>query len=432
MKKLVSSLFCLVLLLGIHSCTDKDDNLSVARPQDVITKDSEMFTLLERITTETDDPLEDIVCIDFVYPLEVKLYNNELIETSSVILSDDAHFSAFLGMISPTQALSISYPIETTLNDGSLFSVANNTELKIAIDNCSQEDIIGYCNGIFTSEGGSGEDVDCVWEVIYEEGKDNAYAGGTFLIHPDNSLIFNYNGIDYPGNWIFLFVDNQLHLNINLEGTSEAAAYWNIDRHASIFNGRIQIVNNPNPVVLERSCQETDEFAIGDTGPSGGLVFYDKGEYSNGWRYMEAAPEDLGFFEWGCSGTSVAGTHAEMSYGMVNSALIANRHDALDDFYNNPSVCNAANNGTVAAQKALLLEANGYTDWFLPSHVELALMYSNLHLQGFGGFTAAPYWSSTEIDAANAQTVNFTDGSAGPTAKIPAANTVRTRAIRYF
>jgi hypothetical protein len=33
-------------------------------------------------------------------------------------------------------------------------------------------------------------------------------------------------------------------------------------------------------------------YKIGDTGPAGGFVFYDKGNNSGGWRYLEAAPED--------------------------------------------------------------------------------------------------------------------------------------------
>jgi hypothetical protein len=31
-------------------------------------------------------------------------------------------------------------------------------------------------------------------------------------------------------------------------------------------------------------------YAIGETGPAGGLIFYDKGDNSDGWRYLEAAP----------------------------------------------------------------------------------------------------------------------------------------------
>ncbi|GHU30912.1 hypothetical protein FACS1894172_04920 [Spirochaetia bacterium] len=31
-------------------------------------------------------------------------------------------------------------------------------------------------------------------------------------------------------------------------------------------------------------------YKIGDTGPAGGLIFYNKGDYSDGWRYLKAAP----------------------------------------------------------------------------------------------------------------------------------------------
>lgn len=40
-------------------------------------------------------------------------------------------------------------------------------------------------------------------------------------------------------------------------------------------------------------------YEIGDTGPADGLVFYDKGYYSDGWRFLEAAPEDIGSFVFG-------------------------------------------------------------------------------------------------------------------------------------
>ena len=36
--------------------------------------------------------------------------------------------------------------------------------------------------------------------------------------------------------------------------------------------------------------EENGTYALRDIGPAGGYISYDKGSYSDGWRYLEAAP----------------------------------------------------------------------------------------------------------------------------------------------
>jgi hypothetical protein len=45
-------------------------------------------------------------------------------------------------------------------------------------------------------------------------------------------------------------------------------------------------------VVLFFSCGPLEGSEV--IGPAGGYVFYDKGSYSGGWRYLESPPEDAG------------------------------------------------------------------------------------------------------------------------------------------
>ncbi len=124
----------------------------------------------------------------------------------------------------------------------------------------------------------------------------------------------------------------------------------------------------------------------GETGPAGGLVFYDAGDYSRGWRYLEAAPAAEEFeATWGpqSPGENVIGTQTGVGTGKQNTQLIV---AALDS---------AGETGR-AAQLCVSLNVNGYTDWFLPSKDELSLMYGNLKVNGLGEFTGGNYWSSSE------------------------------------
>jgi uncharacterized repeat protein (TIGR02543 family) len=157
----------------------------------------------------------------------------------------------------------------------------------------------------------------------------------------------------------------------------------------------------------------TPLYALRDTGPEGGLIFYVKeGGYSDGWMYLEAAPSDQSTAAfWGCSGTAI-GTETGVGTGEQNTIDIEN--------------------GCITADTAADICANLILgDWFLPSRYELDLMYDNLHNidTPVGDFADNYYWSSSENNANGAWTQNFLNGNQDSNLKV-SYNYVR--AVRAF
>lgn len=428
-KILLSKLIALIIFsFIINSCKDIDDNISLPNSEDLIQKDSELYDLINRVITDKDDPMQDIVCIDFIYPISLLIYNSSFQTIGSITIIGDANFSAFLGVLPTDHSISISYPISTTLSDGTEFTVNNNAELKLAIDSCSKEDIISYCSDLFSSPS-----TPCVWKVEYAAAGNNKYLSGYFAANLDGTIEFYYNNQQYTGSWVFLFVNDELHMNINLEGTSQIALDWNIDRKIIFTGDEFTIVNPPKNIHLRKSCQETQIYSVGDMGPAEGIVFYDKGTYSNGWRYAEAAPNDLPFFEWGCASSSIANAQSSaIGKGFYNSGAILNFHDNLINYYSNPLVCSNLNNGTVAAKETLAYQLNNIRGWFLPSEQELGLLYTNLKQQNLGNFANAVYWSSTENNATTVKNIDFNTGQSVLSLKLPSPYNIKVRCIRYF
>ena len=158
----------------------------------------------------------------------------------------------------------------------------------------------------------------------------------------------------------------------------------------------------------------TRVYSIGDTGPAGGLVFYDKGFYSNGWRYLEVAPADIGSFVYGYyrpdkENNNVVGTAAAIGSGRCNTERLVKYMDIDGKAYSQSSGEAVAE---YASWKCLDYSCGGYDDWFLPSRDELNLMYKNLHKQGLGSFAYGNYyWSSSESSAGYAWVQNFGNGA---------------------
>jgi|GEM_PF-6820974 len=162
-------------------------------------------------------------------------------------------------------------------------------------------------------------------------------------------------------------------------------------------------------------------YALRDTGPAGGLIFYLNPNHStDGWRYLEAAPSDHSDgIQW-YNGTNLGIAYlSAIGTGQTNTTKIVTAQGV----------------GSYAAQVCNDLTIGDYSDWFLPSIDELMEMYNNLYLEGVGGFLHSSwpwdcYWSSSGHSMLNAYALYFDES---PEAAVQSKElALRVRAIRAF
>ena len=169
-------------------------------------------------------------------------------------------------------------------------------------------------------------------------------------------------------------------------------------------------------------------YALRDIGPAGGYIFYDKGTYSDGWRYLETAPASTEWMDkqWGSYRTLIGGTSSDIGTGQSNTITIVTWLNAnSDDTYGD-----VTDKTDRAAYLCYDLVYGGYSDWFLPSKDELNLMHTNLKVFGVGGFTNNRIWSSSEYSSNYAWYQIFSNGI--QTHGFVKLDTYRVRAIRAF
>ena len=122
-------------------------------------------------------------------------------------------------------------------------------------------------------------------------------------------------------------------------------------------------------------------YSIGDSGPAGGIVFYDKGYYSEGWRYLEASPVQLFYdnsiydhFAFGIyrscpdSDKMEIGSAFSIGSGETNTIVLL---ECLGDAAYVSATSDGVRTENYFARICSEYVLNGFDDWFLPSINEL-------------------------------------------------------------
>lgn len=191
----------------------------------------------------------------------------------------------------------------------------------------------------------------------------------------------------------------------------------------------------------ERTRQDVPRLTVGQTGPSGGTVFFVAAEpFACGLAldalctHLEVSPADA---ETVLPWTPVSAPPDEIE-GTAGRAI--------GDGRGNTEAITAATGslpGDSAAAWAAAYEQNGHDDWYLPSLGELNELCKYANHQSTGdtsvicdgngnlrpGFAADDYWSSTQAGDGDALLIDVPLGGAG---RIGKASRYRARPIRAF
>jgi len=184
-------------------------------------------------------------------------------------------------------------------------------------------------------------------------------------------------------------------------------------------------------------CQLEREKLLAN-GSAGGLIFFDKGSYLDGWRYLEVAPD--GWSETGDDPKHIFGYYrnpegyleavgtAETEIGTGSANTITLVAAMGDSAYINAR--DKITSSDYAAKFCNDYTGGGYNDWFLPSKDELDLMIAFLKtnelISNYSGF----YWSSSELASSD---FSWTQGTySGNMYNYTRNNSYKVRPIRAF
>ena len=296
-----------------------------------------------------------------------------------------------------------------------------------------QDDTVSVTNSVFstftTVNAGNQDDDVTVTGNTFEKRVAILGASGTADIYRDDesnvfesiSVNTGFETIENPTE----MMDAEVLLgDVDLSGVvdSEDIAAFNAVLSVGGFQAEADCNEDGIVDLLDRDACNFP-YAIGDTGPGGGIVFSVSADGTSG---LEAAPEDQSTGVQWCNVFTDIQTEVRDPIQAIDNLGFDGPADTNSGAVNTPLII-AACGASAAGVAAAYVWPNGQTDGFLPNREELNVLFNQRTV--VGGFAGGFYWSSSEFDNIGAWFQDFDDGSQTIASK---DITLRVRAVRAF
>lgn len=143
-----------------------------------------------------------IGCLDFEYPITFFVYDSNQQQTGTVTVNNDVELFIFLQSLDGDDFISLQYPINVILEDGTVVAVNSNAELQQLIIDCLNNSTTDPIDPVEFEQQLTSD----VWFIAYffdDYDRTVEFNGYEFNFNTDNSAQASNGSNTVPGTWMF-------------------------------------------------------------------------------------------------------------------------------------------------------------------------------------------------------------------------------------
>ncbi len=206
----------------------------------------------------TDDDNE---CIDFVYPVNVYTLSINEQQTGLITIQNDEEMRKFFTGLDENDLVSLEFPVQLLLHDGTRIEVQSNAELESAIelarDACDEDDDIDYNDDDFTQERLDELLVLCPWLIkeFQREEVNQTEQYFDYVMSFDSAgtvSVTDRAGNSLTGSWTTRVTENRVLLKLQFDVLVDFNLEWYV---YELESGKIKLTTEEgDKIVMHKAC----------------------------------------------------------------------------------------------------------------------------------------------------------------------------------